>query len=134
MLHSHPRSAELQIVVEGRLRTTMSLEDGVIDLNGKRRIIETELKQFQMTPFYQGSAHTQFNPDCGNVTFISVFATEDFGTEQTSMNLFSIPNDLLSATLGDSIEGVNLDFVRNRLPAGITQGVEQCLKQCKIDK
>ncbi|WKT45669.1 Cupin 1 [Fusarium oxysporum f. sp. vasinfectum] len=88
-LHVHPRSAELQVVTSGRLITEMVPENGVLDKDGKRRVIRTELTANMMTPFYQGSIHTQFNPDCEPATFIATFATEDFGTGQIAMmNLF----------------------------------------------
>lgn len=133
-LHVHPRATELQIVVEGRLVTEMNPENGVFDDKGNRRVITNVIEPFQMTPFYQGSIHTQFNPDCQNATFIASFASEDFGTEQIVDGLFAFPDDLLAATFGQTIAGENLDLVRNSIPPSIALGVESCLVQCSIKK
>lgn len=133
-LHIHPRSAELQLVVEGRLITEMNPENGVLDKNGKRRVIKTEIGPFQMSPFYQGSIHTQFNPDCTNTTFVAAFANEDFGTEQAVDGVFAFSDDVIAATFGQTIAGENVDFVRGAIPKSIALGVEDCLKRCGIEK
>ncbi|KAK3935783.1 hypothetical protein QBC46DRAFT_224056, partial [Diplogelasinospora grovesii] len=52
--HIHPRSAELQLVVQGRLVTKMTPENGVLNVNGNRRVIRNVIGPYQMTPFYQG--------------------------------------------------------------------------------
>lgn len=78
-LHVHPRSAELQLVTSGRLVTEMAPENGVNDAEGNRRVIRTELGPNMMTPFYIGSVHTQYNPDCEPATFVAAFPSEDFG-------------------------------------------------------
>ncbi|OAQ60187.1 spherulin-1b protein [Pochonia chlamydosporia 170] len=133
-LHVHPRSTELQLVVEGRLITEMNPENGVLDHKGNRRVIRNIVEPFQMTPFYQGSMHTQFNPDCNNVTFIASFASEDFGTEQVADGIFSFSNEVLAATFGQTIAGESLDLVRNSIPPSIALGVETCLQQCGMQK
>lgn len=50
--------------------TGMTVETG--------RVIRTELGVGMMTPLYQGSMHTQFNPDCVDADFVIAFASEDF--------------------------------------------------------
>ncbi|CAK7237035.1 hypothetical protein SBRCBS47491_009840 [Sporothrix bragantina] len=132
--HVHPRSAELLIVVEGRLVTEMVPENGVLDASGGRRMIQTEIGPFQMTPFYQGSLHTQFNPDCTNTTFLSFFASEDVGTGQVLDETFAFTNDVIEAAFGGTIAGANIDVVRQAIPPSIALGVEQCLQQCGIQK
>lgn len=132
--HVHPRSAELQIVVSGRLITEMVPENGVLDKDGKRRVIRTELRPFQMTPFPQGSVHTQFNPDCSPATFVASFASEDAGAGQIADETFAFSDDLISAVLGQSIKGEDIDIVRKAIPASIAKGVEECLVKCKIPK
>jgi hypothetical protein len=132
--HVHPRSAELQVVVEGRLITEMVPENGVLDKDGKRRVIRTELRPFQMTPFPQGSVHTQFNPDCSRATFVASFASEDAGAGQIADETFAFSDDLISAVLGQSIKGEDIDIVRKAIPASIAKGVEECLVKCKIPK
>ncbi|KZL69269.1 spherulin-1b protein [Colletotrichum incanum] len=135
-LHVHPRSAELQIVVEGRLITEMTPENGVVEASdGKtRRVIRTELGPFQMTPFYQGSIHSQFNPDCEDAVFVASFAAEDFGTGQVADSTFAFSDDLIAATFGQSIAGEDIDRVRKAIPASIALGVDECLKKCHIKK
>ncbi|GKT59211.1 cupin [Colletotrichum tofieldiae] len=135
-LHVHPRSAELQIVVEGRLITEMTPENGVVEASdGKtRRVIRTELGPFQMTPFYQGSIHSQFNPDCEDAVFIASFAAEDFGTGQVADSTFAFSDDLIAATFGQTIAGEDIERVRKAIPASIALGVDECLKKCHIKK
>jgi hypothetical protein len=132
--HVHPRSAELQIVVEGRLITEMVPENGVLDANGKRRVIRTELGPFMMTPFYQGSVHTQFNPDCHNATFIAAFANEDAGTGQIADETFAFSDNLIDAAFGGVFEGADIEKIRKAIPTSIAQGVDECLAKCNIKK
>ncbi|CVK99515.1 related to spherulin 1A precursor [Fusarium mangiferae] len=133
-LHVHPRSAELQVVTSGRLITEMVPENGVLDKDGKRRVIRTELTANMMTPFYQGSIHTQFNPDCEPATFIATFATEDFGTGQIADELVSLSDDVIAATFGQSIAGEDIDKVRQAVPESIALGVDKCLETCGLKK
>ncbi|KAF6814173.1 Spherulin-1A 1 [Colletotrichum sojae] len=134
-LHVHPRSAELQVVVQGRLITEMTPENGVFEADGTtRRVIRTELGPFEMTPFYQGSIHSQFNPDCDEAVFVASFASEDFGTGQVADSTFAFSDDLIAATFGQSIAGEDIDKVRKAIPKSIALGVDECLKKCNIKK
>ncbi|KAH7124220.1 RmlC-like cupin domain-containing protein [Dactylonectria macrodidyma] len=133
-LHVHPRSAELQIVTSGRLITEMVPENGVNDADGKRRVIRTELTANMMTPFYQGSVHTQFNPDCDPATFIAAFAAEDFGVGQVQDETFALSDDVIAATFGQSIAGEDIDRVRQAIPKSIALGVDECLQKCGIHR
>jgi hypothetical protein len=114
--------------------TAMTPENGVLGANGKRRVIQTEVKSYQMTPFYQGSVHTQFNPDCTDTIFVASFNAEDFGTGQIADEEFAFSDDILAATFGQSIDGAEIDKIRAAIPASIAEGVEQCLKTCGIAK
>lgn len=87
-----------------------------------------------MQPFYQGSIHTQFNPDCGDATFIAAFASEDFGAGQVADELFSLSPDVVSAAFGEAIDGADVAKFRAAIPVSIAEGVEQCLKTCGIAK
>ncbi|KAF7547641.1 hypothetical protein G7Z17_g7590 [Cylindrodendrum hubeiense] len=133
-LHVHPRSAELQIVTSGRLITEMVPENGVNDKDGNRRVIRTELGPNMMTPFYQGSVHTQFNPDCEPATFVAAFASEDFGAGQIQDETFALSDDVIAATFGQSIAGEDIDRVRQAIPKTIALGVDACLQKCGIHK
>lgn len=132
--HVHPRSVELQIVTEGRLITEMVPENGVNDKDGKRRVIRTELKPYMMTPFYQGSVHTQFNPDCGNATFVAAFANEEAGTGQIADETFAFSDDLISAAFGGIFDGAEIDKIRAAIPKSIARGVDECLAKCHIPR
>jgi hypothetical protein len=133
-LHVHPRSVELQIVTKGRLIAEMVPENGVLNADGSRRVIRSEIKENMMTPFYQGSVHTQFNPDCEPATFVAAFASEDFGTGQIADETFALSDDVIAATFGQSIAGEDIDKVRQAIPKSIALGVDECLKKCGITK
>jgi hypothetical protein len=133
--HVHPRSVELQIVTQGRLMTEMLPENGVLDpATGKRRVIANEVKTNQMTPFYQGSVHTQFNPDCTPATFVAAFNNEDFGAGQVLDELVSFSTDVVEAAFGQVVDGANVDAFRAAIPISIAKGVEECLARCGIQK
>ncbi|KAG7428785.1 Spherulin-1B [Fusarium oxysporum f. sp. raphani] len=133
-LHVHPRSAELQLVVEGRLVTEMAPENGVVDSDGKRRVIRNEVGPLQMTPFYQGSVHTQFNPDCTDAIFVASFASEDFGTGLVLDQTFAFADDVVAAAFGQAVVGEDIDAFREAIPTNIALGVEECLQRCGIEK
>jgi hypothetical protein len=135
--HVHPRATELQIVTQGRLVVEMLPENGVfndpkVGATSGRRVITNTVSQFQMTPFYQGSIHTQFNPDCAPATFVASFNSEDFGAGQAADELFSFSPDVVSAAFGQAIDGADVAKFKGAIPATIAVGVEQCLKTCGI--
>lgn len=132
--HVHPRSAELQLVVEGRLVTEMVPENGVLDGDGNLRVIKNEIGPFEMTLFYQGSVHTQFNPDCTDAVFVASFASEDFGTGQVLDQAFAFEDDVVVAALGQAVAGKDVDAVREAIPTSIALGVDGCLQRCGIEK
>ena len=135
--HVHPRATELQIVVKGKIIIEMLPENGVFngaDKTTGRRVIRNELKQFQMQPFYQGSVHAQFNPDCEEAVFIASFNNEDFGAGQIADELFAMDDEIVAAAFGQAIDGAEVaKFKKNKvIPESIAKGVEQCLATCKI--
>jgi len=136
--HVHPRATELQIVTQGKIITEMLPENGVFNTPGDaksgRRVIHTELGQFQMTAFYQGSVHTQFNPTCDPATFVAAFNSEDFGAGQVAEELFAFESDIVQAAFGEAIDGAQVEKFKGKIPATIAFGVEQCLKTCGIKK
>jgi hypothetical protein len=111
----------------------MVLESGVGD-DGNHRIVRNEIRPFQMTPFYQASIHTQYNPDCTNTTFVGAFASEDYGIEQVLDYTFASANGTHQIPFGQAIAGEDIDFIRNAIPARIVLGVETCLQSCRIEK
>jgi len=135
--HVHPRSVELQIVTQGRLVTEMVPENGVFVDNkaaNGRRVITNTVNAFQMTPFYLGSVHAQFNPDCTNATFVAAFNNEDFGAGQIADELATFSDDVIAAAFGQAVEGADIDKFRSSIPTSIAEGVEQCLTTCGISK
>ena len=110
-------------------------ENGVLndpkDPKSGRRVIKNTLSKFQMTPFYQGSVHTQFNPNCEPATFIASFNAEDFGAGQVLDETFSFDGDVVAAAFGQAIPGEKVKDFKDKIPASIAEGVQQCLDMCK---
>jgi hypothetical protein len=135
--HIHPRATELQIVTSGRLVVEMVPENGVFVNNQKaagRRVITNTLATGMMTPFYMGSVHTQFNPDCEAAEFVAAFNSEDFGGGQVAEELFAMSADVVEAAFGQAVDGAQVDLFRKAIPASIARGVEECLVKCGIKK
>lgn len=126
---THPRSAEINIIVEGRLGTKYILENGL-------GVIRNELSKYQMTVFPQGAIHTEFNPDCTNATFVAGFASEDPGVQQSAQRLFDLDDDVLTATFANdfTFQGSDIDLFRSHVPKNVALGVEACLQRCNIPK
>ncbi|KAG4419440.1 hypothetical protein IFR04_007397 [Cadophora malorum] len=136
--HVHPRATELQIVTQGTLQVEMVPENGVFNVPGDatsgRRVIKNTVNKFEMTPFYQGSIHTQFNPTCDDTVFVASFNSEDFGAGQVADELFSMSPNIVTAAFGEAIDGADVDAFKKAIPVSIAQGVEECLKKCNIAK
>jgi Cupin len=133
--HVHPRAVELQIVVAGTVVTEMVPENGVFrdgEPSRGRRVITNTLKAFDMQPFYQGSVHAQFNPECEPAVFVAAFNDEDFGAGQVVDELFSISPEVVSAAFGQAIDAEHVAKFKGKIPASIADGVEACLKKCKV--
>jgi hypothetical protein len=127
--HVHPRAAELNLVVEGRLVSSVTAE------NGARHLSHT-MDKYQMTVFPAGALHTEFNPDCGNATFVASFPNEDPGVLQAAQAFFGLEKDIIEATLGGkvSVSGQELEKFRSLIPANVALGVETCLVKCGLKK
>ncbi|KAK4499265.1 hypothetical protein PRZ48_009778 [Zasmidium cellare] len=126
--HVHPRSSEINIIVEGRLGTEFIAENGA---DPKQNTLE----KYQMTVFPQGALHTEFNPDCTDAVFVAGFASEDPGVEQAAQTLFNLDPELVKADLGvEAINGQDIEAFRKMIPANVALGVESCLKKCGIQK
>lgn len=125
--HVHPRAAEMNIVVQGRLLGSVTAENGA-------RHMQHELKKFSMTVFPQGALHTEWNPDCEPAVFVAAFPDEDPGVQQAAQTFFSLEDDVIRAALGGdgSVNGQDLDKFKGLIPANVALGVESCLKKCNI--
>ncbi|ELR02975.1 hypothetical protein GMDG_05832 [Pseudogymnoascus destructans 20631-21] len=136
--HVHLRGTELQVVTQGMIHTEMIVENGVFTTAGNaqsgRRLVQNDVSANQMTVFYQGSVHTQFNTGCKAATFVASLSSEDPGTGQVAEELFALSGDVVSAAFGQAVDGAQVDDFKGRIPASIAKGVEQCLATCKIAK
>ncbi|PBP17581.1 cupin [Diplocarpon rosae] len=136
--HVHPRATELQIVTQGKLHVEMVPENGVFNIPGDsqsgRRVIKNTVGKLEMTPFYQGSIHTQFNPDCTDAIFVASFTSEDFGAGQALDETIQFSPEIVTAAFGEAIDGADVDAFKKAIPVAIATGVESCLKKCNIKK
>ncbi|CAG8962048.1 hypothetical protein HYFRA_00005090 [Hymenoscyphus fraxineus] len=136
--HVHPRATELQIVVKGRVITEMVPENGVFNVPGQpssgRRVIRNELGPFQMQPFYQGSVHSQYNPDCEEAQFVASFNSEDFGTGPVADELAALDAETFTAAFGEAVNAEDLERFRRQIPASIALGVASCLQKCNLTR
>lgn len=125
--HTHPRSSEINVIVQGRLATEFATE------NGANVIGPNILSQYQMTVFPQGATHTEWNPDCEPAVFVAGFASEDPGVEQSAQTLFELNPELIQADLGIvTLNGESIEKFKSLIPANVALGVESCLKKCGI--
>jgi len=127
--HVHPRAAELNIVVQGRVVSSVTPENGAQHMNHT-------MSQFQMTVFPQGALHTEFNPDCTPAVFVAAFPSEDPGVQQAVQTFFGLEDDIIQAALGGDgmVDGMDLDSFKKVIPANVALGVESCLQKCGISK
>jgi hypothetical protein len=131
--HIHNRATELLIVTQGRVISEMVVENGV-QRDGQPRNIMNEITEYQMTPFFQGSIHSQFNPTCEDVIFVAPQSAEDFGVSQVANNLFGLDDATLAATFTNFIDGAEVDNFRSQISVNVALGVEECLATCGIAK
>ncbi|KAF4448838.1 spherulin 1B precursor [Fusarium albosuccineum] len=134
MVHLHPRASEVFALLSGKVYTETIPEAGVNTEDGKPRVIRNELSPGDVTVFYQGAFHTQVNPDCEPASAVAAFASEDLGTTVIAPALFSLSDEVITRTFGQSIAGEDIDKVRHALPQGITIKVDECLAKCGKQK
>ena len=128
--HTHPRAAEFNLAVNGTLRTGMLA-------NNKARFVMNELQPGQATIFPQGAIHFEQNLGCDTVMFVAAFSNEDPGVTQIANQFFSLPSDIVEATLGDSTgqmtsSGLSVQDIQMAIPPNVAFGVEDCLQKCGI--
>ena len=127
--HTHPRSSEINVVVQGTLQTEFILENGA-------RTVKNTLEKHQMTVFPQGALHTEFNPNCDDAIFVAGFASEDPGVQQAAQSFFGMDKDVVQAAIGNdfTFEGKDVGRFRGLIPENVAMGVESCLAKCKKAK
>lgn len=127
--HSHPRASELNLIIEGTLQSSMTLENSARNMN-------QTLTKLQMTIFPQGSMHMEINPDCSNATFVAAFTNNDAGVQQTAQTFMEFGDQIIGSALGGSVtlDGVDIDAFRGRIPVNVARGVDACLVKCGLKK
>ena len=127
--HSHPRANELNLVTQGTLISTMTLENNV-------RVINQTIGFQQMTVFPQGSMHMEYNPGCTNATFVAAFTSADAGVQQTMTAFMNFGDEVLTATMGGAltVNGEDVDVFKAVIPVNVALGVESCLAACGLKK
>lgn len=127
--HVHPRAAELNLVVEGRLFSSVTAENGARHLNHT-------MTKYQMTVFPQGAVHTEFNPDCTDAVFVAAFPSEDPGVGQIAQEFYGLENEIVKGSTGGevTVDGRDIDAFRGKIPANVAKGVDSCLAKCGIAK
>jgi oxalate decarboxylase/phosphoglucose isomerase-like protein (cupin superfamily) len=122
--HIHPRATEFNFNVNGTLRT------GFLQENGARFVMNT-IYPGQAALFPQGAIHFQQNLGCEPVIFVAAFSFEDPGTSTIANNFFSLPDDIVSATLGQ-IGVQEVLGLESKIPKNVVYGVQQCLQTCNL--
>ncbi|RDW71564.1 hypothetical protein BP6252_08127 [Coleophoma cylindrospora] len=127
--HSHPRANELNLVTQGTLISTMTLENGA-------RVINQTIGFQQMTVFPQGSMHMEYNPGCTNATFVAAFTSADAGVQQTMTAFTNFGDQVVQATMGGAltVDGKDIDAFKTSIPVNVALGVESCLSACGLKK
>jgi len=127
--HVHPRAAELNLVVEGKLFASVTAENGVRHMNHT-------LNQWEMTVFPAGALHTEFNPECSPAVFVAAFGNEDPGVGQIAQEYFGLENEIVKGSAGGevTVDGKDIDTFRSLIPANVAKGVDSCLAKCGIKK
>jgi hypothetical protein len=133
-VHTHPRAAELFAVISGHLYTEAVPEGGVLDAEGKPRVIRNELSAGEATIFYQGAMHYQINTECDGAFALAAFPSEDAGAAGVAAGLFSVKNEALVNTFGEVIKGEDIDKIRGGISKDIGFKIDQCLAKCGKQK
>lgn len=131
-LHIHPRSAEIFVVLAGRVITQMIPEGGVTDADGKPRLIRTELTANQTTIFPQGSFHAQMNPECTPAFAVAAFASDDPGAALVVPQAFEQSDDFVVNSFGGALSAEDLAKFRAAVPQGPFFDVQACRKRCGL--
>jgi hypothetical protein len=131
-VHFHPRAAELFVVTSGHLSTQMVPEAGVLSVDGKQRVVRTELGPGMLTVFPMGSYHTQANLECDPAVIVVSFTSSDPGSSLVAAQTFSLSNDTIVASFGGSIPNEEIAAIRSAIPRSIFIQLEECAAKCGI--
>ncbi|KAJ7223299.1 RmlC-like cupin, partial [Mycena pura] len=124
--HTHPRSSEILLVVNGTISTGMITENGV-------GYVGETLPTGSATVFPLGSTHFQTNNECQPATFVAAFHSEDPGIANSAQLFFGLPADTVGPTLGDlGVEEV-VDIAKS-IPDSLASSTDECLQRCGIKR
>jgi oxalate decarboxylase/phosphoglucose isomerase-like protein (cupin superfamily) len=124
--HTHPRATEINIAVNGSLRTGMLQENGA-------RFVYNIVPAGSATVFPKGAIHFEMNLECQPTIFVAAFDHEDPGTLAIAQRFFGLPPDIIAASL-DSIGVTEIADIEAKLPNNAAEGTVDCLKRCGITK
>lgn len=133
-IHTHPRAAELFAVISGHVYAEAVPESGVLDTEGKPRVIRNEIGAGEATVFYQGAMHYQINTDCDPAYALAAFPSEDAGAAGVAAGLFSVKNEALINTFGEMVKGEDIDKFRDGISKDAGFKIDQCLAKCGKQK
>ncbi|KAJ7300884.1 RmlC-like cupin [Mycena albidolilacea] len=122
--HTHPRATEINLSVNGTLRTGLLTENGA-------RFVMNDLPPGSMTIFPQGAVHFEMNDGCEPAMFVAAFNGEDPGVSSLAQRFFGLPVDIVDAALG--YPGVQqVKGLESKIPDNIAVGTDECLKRCGL--
>ena len=124
--HTHPRATEFNLAINGTLRV------GFLQENDARFVMNT-IQPGQAALFPQGAIHFEQNLGCEPIIFVAAFSNEDPGTSSIANNFFSLPADIIGATLG-GLGVMQVEGLDAMIPKNVAFGVDQCLQMCGITR
>jgi len=122
--HIHPRATEINYAAKGDFQTGFYQENGA-------KFVGHIVREGQVSVFPKGAIHFEQNMGCETAMFVAAFDHEDPGTLTIADGIFSLPTDILAASLG----GVSEDVVTrlgSNLPRNAGFGTEECLIRCGL--
>jgi len=123
--HVHPRANEILLNIGGgELMTQLIQENG-------GRVVTNTISPGMAIVYPKGAIHFQQNIGCEPITFIASFDFVDAGVSQIVKNLFTLNQEVVSATLGNL--GMRI-LSQITIPDNIALGAQSCLDKCGIDR
>jgi len=122
--HMHPRATEFNIAINGTVLA------GFLAENDARFVMNT-VNPGQATLFPRGAIHFEQNLGCDPVIFVAAFSDEDPGTSSLAPNFFTLPADIVGATLG-GLGTTEVEGLEAAIPKNVAFGRDECLTRCGL--
>jgi oxalate decarboxylase/phosphoglucose isomerase-like protein (cupin superfamily) len=120
--HVHPRATEIYFVINGTIETSI-----IQEYPAKALTFSLTSNQDAVVP--QGLGHSLYNPTCQSAFYVSTFDSSDPGSLFLAQQLFTLPNDVLLASTGQTQDGLN--GFNATIPVGSPYTVSaSCLQRC----